>query len=109
MYIAIKPYGFCFRVFHCNDVAITSYKHTYYPFYLGELVKENNNCSICEQVLHLDWMQSWGVQEEDFAMMKLAIKMEIESLWKVMNLSLIKTTSLSIFPSMKPATHSFYE
>jgi hypothetical protein len=54
MYIVIKPYGFCFRVFHCKDVAITSCKHTYYPFYLGELLRENNNCSVCGQVLHLD-------------------------------------------------------
>jgi hypothetical protein len=98
MYIDIKPYGFFFRVFHCNDVAITCCKHTYDPFYLGEFLRENNNCSICEQILHLDWMQSWGFEEKDFAMKKLAIKMEIKSSWKAMKLSLgNETTSLSIF------------
>ncbi len=110
MYIVIKPYGFCFRVFHYNDVAIISCKHTYYPFYLGELLRENNNCSVWGQVLHLDWMQSWGFQEEDFSMKKLAVKMEIiESSWKAMKLSPIEITSLSIFSGMKPATHLFYE
>jgi hypothetical protein len=54
-------------------------------------------------------MQSWGFQEEDFAMKKLVVKMEIESLWKAMTLSFIETTSLSIFPSMKSTTHLFYE
>jgi hypothetical protein len=60
MYIVEKPCGFFFQGFHCNDVAITSCKHTYHPFCLGELLRENNNCSLCEQVLHLDWMQGWG-------------------------------------------------
>jgi hypothetical protein len=55
-------------------------------------------------------MQSWGFQEEDFSMKKLAVKMEIiESSWKAMKLSPIEITSLSIFSGMKPATHLFYE
>jgi hypothetical protein len=60
MCIVEKPCGFCFWGFHCNDVAITSCKYTYQPFCLGKLLRENNNCSLCEQVLHLDWMQGWG-------------------------------------------------
>jgi hypothetical protein len=54
-------------------------------------------------------MQSWGFQEEDFSMKKLAVKMEIESSWKAMKLSPIEITSLSIFSGMKPATRLFYE
>ncbi len=95
MYIAIKPCGFCFQGFHCNDVAITC-KHSYHPFCLGELLRDNNNCSICRQVLHLDWMQSWGVHKEDVVIKKLATDMEIESLWKEMKLSLLEATSINL-------------
>lgn len=44
-YIATKPYGFCNRAYHWYDVAVTSCKHTFHPFCLGEMLRINNRCT----------------------------------------------------------------
>jgi hypothetical protein len=46
-YILVKPCGFCNKRYHCCDITIASYKHTFHPFCLGELLGVNNKCSIC--------------------------------------------------------------
>jgi hypothetical protein len=48
-FLVIKCCGFCLWGFHCNDIVVISCKHMYHPFCLGELVRVNNKCSICEQ------------------------------------------------------------
>ncbi len=59
-FLVIKPCGFCLQGFHYNDIVVTSYKHMYHPFYLGELIRVSNKCSICEQFFHPDWMRNWA-------------------------------------------------
>jgi hypothetical protein len=39
IFITVKPCGFCNIRFHCMDVAIASYKHTFHPFCLGVMLK----------------------------------------------------------------------
>jgi hypothetical protein len=57
-FIVVKPCGFCGRGYHFGDVTITSHKHTYHPFYLVEVVRDNNKCLICGELFHLDWCTS---------------------------------------------------
>jgi hypothetical protein len=41
-----------------DPIAITSCKHTFHPFCLGELFRFNNKCCVCAQLLHPKWWQS---------------------------------------------------
>ncbi len=52
-FVIVKPCGFCNQGFHCMDVAITSCKHTFHPFYLGAMLKESNKCCVCNVKLIL--------------------------------------------------------
>jgi hypothetical protein len=40
-FIIVKPCGFYNQGFHCMEVAVTSCEHTFHPFYLGVMLKEN--------------------------------------------------------------------
>jgi hypothetical protein len=51
-FLVIKRCGFCLQGFHCNDIVVISCKHMHHPFWLGELVKVTNKCSICEKKIH---------------------------------------------------------
>jgi hypothetical protein len=57
-FIIVKPCGFCNQGFHCMDVAVTSCKHTFHPFYLGVMLKESNKCCVWNVTFHLDWWTS---------------------------------------------------
>jgi hypothetical protein len=97
MYIIwLNIVDFCFWGIHCGDVAINFCKHTSHPFVLGELLRDNNICFICEQILPPNWMHSSGFCEEDDVMKKLAMDMRIDNSWEEMKRSLIETTSISI-------------
>ncbi len=63
--INVRPCGFCNQGYHCWDIAMTSCKHTYHPFYLGEIIKLQNTCLVYDHLLHPDWWHSWGFGEED--------------------------------------------
>jgi predicted HD phosphohydrolase len=52
-FIIVKLCGFYNKGYDGNDIAITSYKHTFHPFCCGELIKKTNKCMICGQILHL--------------------------------------------------------
>ncbi len=93
IYIQIKPCGFCVRGFHCNDIVVTSCRHTFHTFCLSEMLKDNNSCSIRGQVLHLDWWHSFGFIDEDDDMRKSTNDMGLENQWEAMRVSLQKTTS----------------
>ncbi len=45
--ILVKPCGFCKAWYNSYDKVVTSCKHTYHPFYLGELLKNDNKCCVC--------------------------------------------------------------
>jgi hypothetical protein len=45
--IVIKACGYCNQWYHCGDVALTSCKHTFHPFYLAAMLKDSNKCKIC--------------------------------------------------------------
>lgn len=48
VYILLKPRGYYKRWFTSYDVAITSCKHTYHPFCLTHLCKEDDKCLVCK-------------------------------------------------------------
>jgi hypothetical protein len=48
-------------------MVVTSCKHMYHPFCLGELLRSNNKCFLCGKKIHLNWMRSWGFCDEDDA------------------------------------------
>ncbi len=50
--IVTTPYEFCNRGYDCYDVALISYKHTYHPFYVANIWKDNNKCLICGEHFH---------------------------------------------------------
>lgn len=39
--IVVKACGFCSGWYNCYNIVVTSYKHTYHPFCLGEMLKKN--------------------------------------------------------------------
>jgi hypothetical protein len=59
------------------DVAITSCKHTFHPFYLGATLKESNKCYVCNVKLHFNWWTSWGFRELDDKLLELAKEMNL--------------------------------
>jgi hypothetical protein len=50
--LIFKPCGNCNQCYHCYDIAITSYKHTFHPFCLGTMLQKSNKCDVCKQNLH---------------------------------------------------------
>ncbi len=42
-YILVKPCGFCNRGYHCHDIGITFYKHTFHPFCFKKILKLATN------------------------------------------------------------------
>jgi hypothetical protein len=64
-YIVIRPCGYCNRGFHCSDIAMTSYKHTFHLFCLSEIVRTSNKSLICNELFNLNWWRSWGFRGED--------------------------------------------
>ncbi len=69
--VVIKPCGYCNQNYHCVDIVITSYKHTFHPFCLGAMLHNSNKCGVCKQKMHPDWWFSWGICEQDKEMMEL--------------------------------------
>jgi hypothetical protein len=57
-YLIIKPCAFCNRGFHCWDIAVTSYKHTFHLFCLSEIVRASNRCFVCNALFNPDWWRS---------------------------------------------------
>jgi hypothetical protein len=51
-FIIVKPCGFCNERFHCMDVAVTFYRHTFCPLHLGAMSKDSNKCCVCNVRLH---------------------------------------------------------
>jgi len=45
--ILVKPYGFCKVWYSYYDIVVTSCKHTYHPFCLAKLFKNENKCYVC--------------------------------------------------------------
>jgi hypothetical protein len=54
-FIIVKHCEFCNRGFHSHDIVVASYKHTFYPFCLAKILKDNNKCLICGEILHPNW------------------------------------------------------
>ncbi len=52
-FIIVKSCGFCNEGFHCMDVVVTSYRHTFHPFCLGAMLKDSNKCYVCNVRFHL--------------------------------------------------------
>lgn len=50
--ISLNPCGYCNKGYQCHDIAITSCKHTFHPFYLAQLFKSSNRCLVCNSILH---------------------------------------------------------
>ncbi len=88
IYIQIKPCEFCARGFHCNDIVVTSCRHTSHLFYLSKMLRDNNSCSICGQMLHLDQWHSFGFYDEDDDMRKRVDDMSLENQREAMKSSL---------------------
>ncbi len=48
--IVIKPCGYYNQNYHCVDIAITSYKHTFHPFCLRAMLWNSNNVAfVCKR------------------------------------------------------------
>jgi hypothetical protein len=43
---------------------MTSCKHTYHPFCLGEMLRNENKCMVCGEVLHLKWWTTFKFVNE---------------------------------------------
>jgi hypothetical protein len=79
--IVLKPCGFCKNWYKFYDVTLTSCKHTYHPFYLGEMLKDDNKCfMVCDEMLHLGWCNSFGFHERDEKPQTLATPMKLDAL-----------------------------
>jgi hypothetical protein len=96
--IVVKPCGFCGRGYHFGDVAIASCKHTYRPFYLAKVVKDNNKCLICGELFHPNWFTSWGFRVEDEDM-NLTCDLGLSEVGTLMAKSLLHASSKPILPS----------
>jgi hypothetical protein len=60
--IIIKACGLCGQWYHCGDVALTSYLHTFHFTCMCEHLKTNNISKVCNHILDLNWWCSWGFQ-----------------------------------------------
>jgi hypothetical protein len=87
-YVLVQGCGFCKRGFISYDAAIASYKHTYHPFCLAQLSKEDNKCHVCKEVFHPKWWASWGIQEPNDEIMALAIELGVDDLCNTLKLAL---------------------
>jgi hypothetical protein len=76
--ITIKACGLCQWWYHCYDIAVTSCLHTYHLTCLGEHLKTNNNCKVCNQQLHPNWWTSWGFRALDKDLIFAAEEMGLE-------------------------------
>jgi hypothetical protein len=76
--VLIKGCGLCGQWYHCFDVVVTSYLHTYHPTCLGEHLKIHNKCKVCNQRFHLDWWSSWGFRNMDDDLIFVAQEMGVE-------------------------------
>lgn len=63
--VNVRPCGFCNQGYHCSNITMTSCKHTYHTICLGEFLKLQNKCVVCDQLLHHDQWRSQGFGEED--------------------------------------------
>jgi hypothetical protein len=50
-FIVLKACGFCKVGYNYHDISVTSCKHTYHFFCLGEMLKIGNKCLICGGVV----------------------------------------------------------
>jgi hypothetical protein len=50
-FIVLKACGFCKAGYNYYDISVSSCKHTYHLFYLGEMLKIGNKCLICGGVV----------------------------------------------------------
>jgi hypothetical protein len=76
--IIINKCGICGQWYHCFDIAMTNYLHTYHPTCLGEHLKTNNKCKVCNQRLHPKWWSSWGFKDLDQDLTLLAQEMGLK-------------------------------
>jgi len=53
-YILPQPCGFCKRWFTSFDVVVAFCKHTYHPFCLAQLCRDDNKCCVCKELFHPD-------------------------------------------------------
>jgi hypothetical protein len=63
--IHLKPYEFCERGYTFYDVVVTSCNHTYHPFCLGEMLKNENKHLVCKDLFHLEWWTNYEFCEQD--------------------------------------------
>jgi len=49
--------------------------YIYHPFFLGEIIKQQNKCIVCEQLFHIDWRYSWGFGDEDNEVKSFVVKL----------------------------------
>ncbi len=64
-FIVLKACEFCKVGYNYYNISITSCKHTYHPFYLGEMLKIINKCLVCGELLHPKWWTNFGFRERD--------------------------------------------
>ncbi len=79
-FIVFKACGFCKVGYTYYNISITSCKHTYHPFCLGEMLKIRNKCYVCGELLHLEWWTNFGFRERDEKMQSLASRMCLNEL-----------------------------
>ncbi len=106
-FIIVKLCKFCGRGYHCGDVVITSYNHTYHPFYLAKVVRDKNKCSICGELFHPNWCTSWGFCVKDEDMKNLTCDLGLSEVWTLMVQSLLHASSEPIMPSVFFSTSLF--
>jgi hypothetical protein len=56
----IKTCGLCQQCYYCYDIVVTYCLHAYHLTCLGEHLKTNNKCKVCNYRLQFDWWTSWG-------------------------------------------------
>jgi hypothetical protein len=81
----------------CYDIAITSCKHTYHPFCLIEVLRDNNKCLICDELSHLDWWTNWGFCVPNEDLKNLTNDLGLNELWRSMVKCLLDA-STSLIP-----------
>jgi hypothetical protein len=57
-FIIINACGYYNQWFHCDDIVVTSYRHTFHPFCFEAMLKDSIKCCVCKQKLHPHWWVS---------------------------------------------------
>jgi len=50
--IIMKLCGYYNKWYHCADIVIISYKHTFHPFCFATMLEHSNKCCVCKEKLH---------------------------------------------------------